>query len=90
MTVLDPDNLADRVLAPACKRAGVEWAGFHTFRHTCASLLFAGGKDVKQIQQWLGHADPGFTLGRLLRKALTELTEESRAVSPAKTRRAAG
>lgn len=29
-------------------------------------------------------------LGRLLRKALTELTEESRAVSPAKTRRAGG
>jgi DNA-binding MarR family transcriptional regulator len=29
-------------------------------------------------------------LSRLLRKALAELTEESRAVSPAKTRRAAG
>lgn len=31
-TVLDPDNLAMRVLAPACEAAGVEWAGFHTFR----------------------------------------------------------
>jgi hypothetical protein len=30
-TVLDPDNLAERVLAPACAEAGVEWAGFHTF-----------------------------------------------------------
>lgn len=30
-SVLDPDNLAMRVLAPACKAAGVEWAGFHTF-----------------------------------------------------------
>ena len=34
----------------------------HTFRHTCASLLFAEGKNVKQVQEWLGHADPGFTL----------------------------
>ena len=24
--------------------------------------LFAGGKNVKQVQEWLGHADPAFTL----------------------------
>jgi len=41
---------------------GLGWVGFHTFRHTCASLLFEAGKDVKQVQEWLGHADPGFTL----------------------------
>ena len=41
---------------------GLSWVSFHTFRHTCAPLLFAGGKDVKQVQEWLGHADPGFTL----------------------------
>lgn len=35
---------------------------FHTFRHTCASLLFQAGRNVKQVQAWLGHADPGFTL----------------------------
>ena len=38
------------------------WVGFHTFRHTCASILFARGKSIKQVQEWLGHADPGFTL----------------------------
>jgi integrase len=38
------------------------WVSFHTFRHTCASLLFEAGKNVKQVQEWLGHADPGFTL----------------------------
>jgi integrase len=61
-TVLDPDNLADRVLAPACRRAGVEWAGFHTFRHTVASRLFAQGRNVVQMQRWLGHHSPSFTL----------------------------
>jgi Phage integrase family len=38
------------------------WVTFHTFRHTCASLLFEAGRDVKQVAAWLGHADPGFTL----------------------------
>ena len=37
-------------------------ATFHTLRHTCASLLFEGGKNIKQVQEWLGHADSGFTL----------------------------
>ncbi len=59
---LDPDNLADRVLAPACAEAGVEWAGFHTFRHTVASRLFAEGRNIVQVQRWLGHHSPSFTL----------------------------
>ena len=61
-TVLDPDNLATRVLAPACKAAGVEWAGFHTFRHTVASRLFAEGRNVVRVQRWLGHHSASFTL----------------------------
>ena len=50
-TMLDPDNLAERVLAPACAEAGVEWAGFHTFRHTVASRLFAAGRNAVQVQR---------------------------------------
>lgn len=61
-TLLDPDNLAERVLAPACAEAGVEWAGFHTFRHTVASRLFAEGRNAVQVQRWLGHHSPSFTL----------------------------
>ncbi len=61
-TPMAPHNLRKRVLTPAVAALGMEWVGFHTFRHTCASLLFAGGRDVKQVQKWLGHADPGFTL----------------------------
>ena len=60
--MLDPDNLAERVLAPACEEAGVEWAGFHTFRHTVASRLFEQGRNVVQVQRWLGHHSPSFTL----------------------------
>ena len=61
-TIVDPDNLAERVLSPACAEAGVEWAGFHTFRHTVASRLFAEGRNAVQVQRWLGHHSPAFTL----------------------------
>jgi integrase len=61
-TPLDPDNLASRVLAPACAEAGVEWAGFHAFRHTVASRLFAAGRNPVQVQRWLGHHSPSFTI----------------------------
>jgi integrase len=61
-TTLDPDNLAERVLGPACAEAGVEWAGFHTFRNTVASLLFAQGRNAVQVQRFLGHHSPAFTL----------------------------
>lgn len=30
---------------------------FHDLRHSCASLLLAGGVPMKQIQEWLGHSD---------------------------------
>jgi integrase len=40
----------------------MEWVGFHAFRHTCASLLFADGRNAKQVQVWLGHHSAAFTL----------------------------
>jgi integrase len=40
----------------------VSWAAFHTLRHTCASLLFAQGRNAVQVQRWLGHHSPAFTL----------------------------
>ncbi|HEX5527214.1 MAG TPA: site-specific integrase [Solirubrobacterales bacterium] len=75
-TELQPANVYRRVLAPAAIAVGLyvevedekgqtrkrSAVSFHTFRHTCASLLFARGRNPKQVQKWLGHADPGFTL----------------------------
>jgi integrase len=59
---LEPSNLMSRVLKPAARKAGVPWAGFHTFRHTCATMLFRHGMNAKQVQVWLGHHSPAFTL----------------------------
>jgi integrase len=61
-TELMPSNVSRRILKPAAEIVGLDWVSFHTFRHTCASLLFAAGRNVKQVQEWLGHSDPGFTL----------------------------
>jgi integrase len=61
-TPLRPNNVFNRVLRPAAEEAGAPWAGFHTFRHTCASLLFDSGRNAVQVQRWLGHHSPAFTL----------------------------
>lgn len=61
-------NTLRRVLRPILKAAETAetgplgWAAFHTFRHTCASLQFAAGRNVKQVCQWLGHHKPSYTL----------------------------
>ena len=56
------DRNLRRVLDRASKQAGVPWIGFHTFRHTCASMLLESGKNIRQVAGWLGHTDPAFTL----------------------------
>lgn len=69
-TRLNRHNLYRDVLGPAVRSVGLPWVTFHTFRHTCASLLFAaaehggGGKNVKQVQEWLGHHSPAYTLAQ--------------------------
>ncbi len=61
-TPLDYRNLLTRSFKPAAQEAGVPWAAFHTLRHTCASRLFAAGRNAVQVQRWLGHHSPAFTL----------------------------
>ncbi|MEK6273353.1 MAG: tyrosine-type recombinase/integrase [Actinomycetota bacterium] len=59
---LRQENVRRRALKPIKEEAGVPWAGFHTFRHTCATRLFAAGRNAVQVQRWLGHHSPAFTL----------------------------
>lgn len=63
-TPLDPTNTIRRVLQPIAGEAGVPWVGFHTFRHTAASLLIDSGRSIVQVQRFLGHHSPAFTLAR--------------------------
>ena len=55
-------STAFRDLKTAARSAGVPWASLHTLRHTCATMLFRNGLNAKQMQAWLGHHSPAFTL----------------------------
>ena len=39
------------------ERNGLRRIRFHDLRHSCASLLYANGVLLKDIQEWLGHSD---------------------------------
>ena len=43
------------------KNNGLKKIRFHDLRHSCASLLYANGVSLKEIQEWLGHSDLGTT-----------------------------
>ena len=43
-------------------RAGISDGGMHALRHYYASVLLAGGVDIRALSEYLGHHDPGFTL----------------------------
>jgi integrase len=69
----DKDNLRNRILASAVKRADelLEERGHtplprgvtpHKLRHTFASILIATGEDPASVMAQLGHTDPKFTL----------------------------
>jgi integrase len=36
--------------------------GMHSLRHFYASALLDAGESIKALSEYLGHADPGFTL----------------------------
>jgi integrase len=59
---LNYGNLRSRVLVPTGEEAGLPWVTFHTFRHTCASMLFDRGSNAKQVQRQLGHHSSALTL----------------------------
>ena len=85
---IDTSNLMARVLKPAAVRAGLgewvkakrvlrteTWVGFHSFRHTCGTMLFRDGWNAKQVCMFLGHTDPGFTLRTYVHQLDDDLPE---------------
>jgi integrase len=53
-----PGTLYRAHLKPAARAAGVsDKIGWHTFRHTFATLLEANGEDIKTVQKLLRHAN---------------------------------
>lgn len=61
-TPLNPKNLLRRVLQPACRELGLPPVGWHSFRHTHATLLGEVGESLRTAQAILGHSDLKTTL----------------------------
>lgn len=62
-TPLSPNNVRNRVLIAACKRAGIPTVGWHTFRYTYSTWADPSGESIKALQNQLGHVDSRITLG---------------------------
>lgn len=61
-TPLNPNNIRNRVLHPACKRGGIPLVGWHTFRYTYSTWANPTGESIKALQAQLGHTDSRLTL----------------------------
>ncbi len=60
-TRYDPDYIS-KLFKKAVKKFGKPELSLHKLRHTCGSLLFELGWDLKKVQYWLGHSDAQTTL----------------------------
>ncbi|WP_307867869.1 tyrosine-type recombinase/integrase [Umezawaea beigongshangensis] len=65
-TLYSGDLFNKSVWGPAFTRAGLDYGkrqdGMHAMRHLYASVLLAQGVSIKELAEYLGHEDPGFTL----------------------------
>lgn len=55
-------------------RAGIDMthvSPVHSWRHTSGSLLWAASRDIKQVQERLGHSDPQITMALYVHSAPT-------------------
>jgi len=72
-----PDSAMRKRIRAAAVRAGIsKHIGWHTFRHTFATLLKANGEDVKTVQESLRHANSRITLDTYT-QALTPVKREA-------------
>lgn len=54
--LISPDHVT-RHFSRLLKKHGLPHIRFHELRHSCASLLINEGFTLKDIQEWMGHAD---------------------------------
>ena len=58
--IYNPDYVSEH-FAVLLRKHGLRRIRFHDLRHSCASTMLALGKQMKDIQMWLGHSDIGTT-----------------------------
>lgn len=88
---INPSNVLNRHLWPACQRLGVPRCSFHAFRRGVTTAQVLAGTDPKTMQAWLGHKDVQTTLNHYaianavrLRGAVDAWSEQFRAAGAEK------
>lgn len=72
-----PGTLLQRHLQPAAKRLGItKQIGWHSFRRSFATLLYANENDVKTAQELMRHSTPTVTMG-VYAQAVTEAKRQA-------------
>lgn len=72
-----PGTLLSRHLQPAAKRLGIlKQVGWHSFRRSFATLLYANENDVKTAQELMRHSTPTVTMG-VYAQAVTEAKRQA-------------
>ena len=61
-TPLNPNNVLNRALHPACERAGIPRVSWHNFRYTYSTWANPTSESIKALQSQLGHTDSRLTL----------------------------
>lgn len=61
-TPLNPNNVLNRTLHPACKKAGIPRVSWHNFRYTYSTWANPSGERIKALQSQLGHTNWRMTL----------------------------
>jgi len=61
-TPLNPNNVLNRVIHPACKAAGIPRVSWHNFRYTYSTWANPTGESIKALQSQLGHTNSRMTL----------------------------
>jgi integrase len=67
-------KLVTRRMERLALRAGIDMAHVspvHSWRHTSGSMLWAASRDIKQVQERLGHTDPQITMALYVHSAPT-------------------
>lgn len=83
--LLDRTHYNPYVWKPALRAAGVEPSranGMHALRHYYASALLEAGVSIRAVADYLGHADPGFTL-RVYAHLMPQAEDRARAAMDA-------
>jgi integrase len=61
-TVIKPDNILPRYMAPSLEKAGLHRFRFHDLRHTFGSLLIQDGASLAYVKKQMGHSSIQITV----------------------------